>query len=233
MKKDQDALFAIPAIITLTYLAVILAINCVIKIIGSSIQNTAFFGDIIAGFIAPYIGALTIYFVYRAYRKQNESHDLQEKSINFQALNQLIQELDQQKSQILTITSKLWLDVYGYNHITNNYSHGVGARISMKYIENEPDIRNLIAFCNQFKFVRHAAQTFNVGNDSKQIIGFKLDNLKKSLVLFQELKFAVNQDFTYEVKEVEERLRAETNAHLTLEEYTILNNELKDALNSI
>jgi amino acid permease len=76
-------LFAIPTIITLTYLAVIIAINCIINALGSTIPNAASFGDIIAGFLAPYIGAMTIYFVYRAYQKQNESHDLQEKSINF------------------------------------------------------------------------------------------------------------------------------------------------------
>ncbi len=108
MKKDRDALVVIPAIIALTYLAVILAIHCIVWAIGSSIQNAASFGDIIAGFIAPYIGGLTIYFVYRAYQKQNESHEIQEKNINIQALNQLIQEMDQQKPEIRNIISMMW-----------------------------------------------------------------------------------------------------------------------------
>lgn len=233
MKKDRDALFVIPAIITLVYLSVILAINCVVKAIGSTIQNTASFGDIIAGFIAPYIGALTIYFVYQAYQKQNESHDLQEKSINFQALNQLIQELDHQKPEILDIIRALWLNVYGFNHISGTFSPGIGSRIAMEYIDKEPQIRNLTAFCNQFRFVQQAAQSFNIGDGFKQIINFKLDNLKQSLVLLQELKSAVNQDFSHEVNEVGQRLQDENNKHLSAEEYMALNRELKRALHSI
>jgi len=153
MKKDTDALFVIPSIITLSYLSVILIIHFILNTVGISVQDAASFGDIIAGFLAPYIGAITIYFVYRAYQKQYASHDLQEKSVNFQALNQLILELDQQKPQIIKIIKILWLDVYGFNHILKAYNPEIGARISIKYLENETDIRDLIAFCKQLNFV--------------------------------------------------------------------------------
>ncbi|MEO6281928.1 MAG: hypothetical protein ABIN80_20065 [Dyadobacter sp.] len=80
------------AVITLIYFSGILIIHFVLKAVKIPIEDAASFGDIIAGVLAPYIGAITIYFVYRAYQKQQASHDLQEKSINFQALNQLILE---------------------------------------------------------------------------------------------------------------------------------------------
>jgi hemerythrin-like domain-containing protein len=61
----------------------------------------------------------------------------------------------------------------------------------------------------------------------------KLDNLIKSLVLFRELKTAVNHNFSSEVNDEEQRLRAESNQHLTAEQYIIINDELKEAINSI
>jgi hypothetical protein len=151
------------------------------------------------------------------------------KSINFQALNQLIQELDQQKPQILIITRKLWLHVYGHNHIITNYSPGIGARILMEYIEYDIDIKNVIAFCNQLKFVQEGTHNLSVGRQFQQILNFKLHNLVKSLVLFRELKTAVNHNFSSEVKDEEQRLRAENIQHLTAQQYIIINDELKDA----
>lgn len=110
---------------------------------------------------------------------------------------------------------------------------GVGARISIGYLERESEIRNLIAFCNQFQFIQKGKQSFNIGEGFQQIISFKLDNLKQSLVLLQELKSFVNIDFSHEISGEDQRLKAENCNHLTSEEYGLLDNELKNSLKRI
>jgi len=127
----------------------------------------------------------------------------------------------------------MWLNVYEFNHIFGQLNTGIGARIAIRYVDNEAGIRNLIAFCNQIHFVQQGTKSFNIGDGFEQIIIFKLDNLKQSLVLLQELKSVVNHDYSHEVNEVGERLRAENCNHLTAAEYIVINNKLKDALNSI
>lgn len=161
------------------------------------------------------------------------SHDLQEKSINFQALNQLIQELEQQKPEIQDTIRALWLNVYEFNHILGGLNEGIGARISIRYIDNDVSIRNLIAFCNQYQFVRRETNSFNIGDGFKQIINFKLDNFKQSIVLLDELKSEVNEDYSYQVEKEEERLQAENCNHLTAKEYVAINSKLRDALNGV
>ena len=143
-----------------------------------TISEQGAIGDSIAGLLAPFIGIVTTYLVYKAFIQQKDTHDLEKQNQDFQLLSDFLESISREKEFIDSTVENLLKSAYAYNKFTNNYGHWSDEQnLFFGYHHMRDQIENLISIFKRIKDINKLKEVWPLSVEQKTMIDWKIEDL--------------------------------------------------------